>query len=238
MPEPLSVILLAGGKGSRIGLDKPFLGYQGELLILRLARRVLPIAAELIFSANDVDQYAALAWVLRGTVPVRAVADNYPNAGPLAGLEAGLFAARHDLALLLAADMPFVSLPLLEYMRGLAAEYDVVVPRVPDPQTGDVSHEPLHAFYRRSCLPAIAHQLAAGRRRVISFLSEVRVREVPPEEAAQFDPEGLSYFNINTPGDWERAQRLLDAAEMVRKIMPENRQPETDWGPDVGEEAS
>lgn len=236
MPEPLSVIVLAGGKASRMGLDKPFLGYQGQLLVLRLARRLLPIAAELIFSANDVDQYGGLAWALRGTVPVCAVADNYPTAGPLAGLEAGLSAARYDLALLLAVDMPFVSLPLLEYMRGLAADYDVVIPRVPDPETGEVSHEPLHAFYRRSCLPAIERQLAAGRRRVISFLSEVRVREVLPEEAARFDPDGLSYFNINTPGDWERAQQLLDAEEMALKITPENRQPETDWGPDVGKE--
>jgi molybdopterin-guanine dinucleotide biosynthesis protein A len=184
-----------------MGRDKTWLLLDGQPLVERVARRVLPVASELIFSTNAPERFDDLA---RGLpVPVQLVADLYPNAGPLAGLHAGLTAAANDLVLALAADMPFVNLELLHYLIGLAAGYDAVVPLTPGPEPGRFELEPLHALYWRTCLPAIERRLAAGDRRVVSFLADVRVRAVGPEEIIRLDPDFRSFFNVNTPEEWQ-----------------------------------
>jgi molybdopterin-guanine dinucleotide biosynthesis protein A len=50
--------------------------------------------------------------------------------------------------------------------------------------------------------------LDAGQMRVISFFPDVRMRFVDEAEIEQFDPERLTFFNINTPEDLEKAEEL------------------------------
>ena len=242
MPDNvLSVLILAGGDSSRLGTDKAWLPAGGGPLVERLARRVLPLAGEILFSANQPERYRVLAASL--PIPAQVVSDVYPGAGPLAGLHAGLRAAGHDLVLVLATDMPLVNLTLLAYLVGLAEGVEVVMPWVAkhkheetgrgqvetrraggeeedeegrrrgpleaEAGRGGLAREPLHALYRRSCLPAIEGRLAAGQRRVISFLPDVRVRDVLPAEISPLDPNFLSFLNVNTPEEWEQARKLL-----------------------------
>jgi molybdopterin-guanine dinucleotide biosynthesis protein A len=205
----ISVLILAGGRSRRLGQDKVWMALDGVPLVERVARRVLPVAGELLFSANAADPFAQLISTL--PVPGRVVADLFPGAGPLAGIHAGLSAARHDLLLALATDIPFVNLALVRHIVGLAQGYDAIVPQIPHPATGELVWEPLHALYRRSCLPAIAARLAAGEHRVVGFLPDVRTRPLTLAEITPFDPELRSFLNVNTPEDWQRAQELADA---------------------------
>ncbi len=204
--ETISVLILAGGRSRRMGQDKVWLPLDGVPMIERVVNRVLPVAAEILFSANAPERFEALARAL--PVPSRVVADLFPGAGPLAGIHAGLTAARHDLLLALAADMPFVSLALVRQMIRLAQGFDAVAPQMPHPETGELAWEPLHALYRRSCAPAIAARLAAGERRVFCFLQDVRTRPLTPAEVAAVDPDARSFYNVNTPEDWQRALRF------------------------------
>ncbi|MCX7669591.1 MAG: molybdenum cofactor guanylyltransferase [Anaerolineae bacterium] len=204
--SPLSVLILAGGRSRRMGRDKIWMELDGIPLIERLVRRVLPLAAEILFSTNAAERFAAYGATL--PVPTRIVADRFPDAGPLAGLHAGLYAARHELLLALAADLPFVNPDLIRHLIGLTEGFDAVVPQTADATTGTLQWEPLHALYRRTCLPAIEAHLAAGQRPVICFFDAVRVRAVPPEELRRFDPDLLSFFNINTPADWARGREV------------------------------
>ena len=207
MPDcGLSVLILAGGHSTRMGRDKAWLILDGQPLAERVARRVLPLADELIFSTNRPEQFR---WLVRALpLPVQLVPDQHPNAGPLAGLYAGLGAAANDLVLMLAVDMPFVNLELLRYMVQIAEGYDAVVPQVPKAKSPELAQEPLHALYRRTCLPAVARHLAAGQRRMVSFLPDVNTRFVLPEEIIPFDPNYLSFSNINTPEEWAQARRV------------------------------
>lgn len=209
--KPISVLILAGGRSRRMGQDKVWLPLDGVPMIERVVGRVLPVAGEFLFSANAPERFEALARTL--PVPGRVVADIFPGAGPLGGIHAGLTAARHDLLLTLAADMPFVSLALIRQMIRLAEGFDAVVPQMPHPETGELAWEPLHALYRRSCAPAITARLAAGERRVFCFFQDVRPRPITPAEVAAIDPDARSFFNINTPEDWQRAQGLGFAKE-------------------------
>jgi molybdopterin-guanine dinucleotide biosynthesis protein A len=99
--------------------------------------------------------------------------------------------------------MPFLNSQLLVWLVELATEVDVVMPVV-EGQMG-----PLHAVYRgEACRPAIGRALKRGEKRMISYLGDVRVREVTETELRALDPDLRSFFNVNTPEDLEWARRL------------------------------
>jgi molybdopterin-guanine dinucleotide biosynthesis protein A len=104
--------------------------------------------------------------------------------------------------------MPFLHADLLRHMISqiehcACAEPDIVIPRL------NGYTEPLHALYSRRCLGPIEKLLGQGGGRIISFFSQVRVRYVEAEEVDRFDPRRRSFFNINTPEDWQQAQRWI-----------------------------
>ncbi len=197
-PHPVTLLVMAGGRSRRMGRDKAWLEIDGLPLVERVVRRLEGLAGEVLFSAREPEPYAALC--TRLTLPASVVLDRYSDAGPLAGLEAGLTAAAHELVFAVATDMPFVNLALVRHLLSLIEGYDAVVPLTPHGDTPEP--EPLHAVYRRTCLPAIRAQLDAGRRRVVSFFEDVQVRYVTPEEMRPFDPALQSFVNVNTPEEW------------------------------------
>jgi len=163
---------------------------------------------------------------------VPLVEDRFQGVGVLGGLHAGLEAASHELALVIGCDMPFLNPDLLLAFAAWAKGYDVVVlqhalspPQSAPRSGGDVPEgqggafvEPLHAAYRRTCLPAIEAVIRAGERRIVSFFPHVRVRYAAPDEVVPFDPDLRSFRNANTPRDWEDIR-----AEWARQIQNQCR---------------
>ena len=193
----VSVIVLAGGQSSRFGSDKAFLPLQGLPLVAWTVHKLAALSDDLIVVTNEPGRYRPLA------LPARLVPDDKPGQGALMGLYSGLKAARNAYALAVACDMPFLSLPLLRYMLPLVDGADLVIPQV------DGFLEPLHAIYSKACLPAMARHLDLGERQIIAFFHEVRIRHVVQEEIDAYDPRHLSFFNVNTPADWESVRELL-----------------------------
>jgi len=194
--DPISVIVLAGGASQRMGSNKALLpAGEHETLVGRVVANLRVLSDDLILVSNSPELYADL--------PVRHAADQFQGAGPLAGLHAGLLAARHPWVFVAACDMPLVDHRLVRYMMILTTGHDAVVPRIGE------SVEPLHALYSRACLPAIEARLLNDQRRVISFYPDVRVRYVDASEIAIFDRAGRTFSNANTPEDWERLKALM-----------------------------
>jgi molybdopterin-guanine dinucleotide biosynthesis protein A len=189
----LTGLVLAGGQSERMGRDKALMELDGQALISRVLDKLARLSDELIISANDVEPYAHLT--------ARVVADVIPGRGALGGIHAGLAAMRNERALVLACDMPFVSLPLLRYMTVLAADYDVVVPRL------GAFYEPLHAVYSAGCVAQIERLVVDKPKRVTELYRHVRVRELSKAEVLLFNAVH-SFFNVNTPEDWAEARRL------------------------------
>lgn len=195
MPSlPLSCVVLAGGGSTRLGRDKALLELEGRTLVARTLGALAQLTDDLIVVTSLAPRlFPPLA---------RVVTDRYVGAGVLAGMHAGLLAARGELAIVVACDMPFLDLDLLRHLISLAEDADIVVPRWTDV-------EPLHAVYRpAACLGPIERALARGERRVVSFYHKVEVRYVERAEIARFAPQGRSFFNVNTAEDWERARTL------------------------------
>lgn len=193
MPEA-SGIVLAGGQSQRLGTDKAFVKVGGVPLIERVLSQLRELSDDVLIVTNGVESYADLG--------VRVVRDVWPGMGSLGGIYSGLQATRHERAIVVGCDMPFLDLRLLRFMILLSGDYDVVIPRL------DRLLEPLHAVYSRACLGPIEGLLQAGDLRVVGFFGQVRVRYVDQTELAVFDPERLSLFNVNTPEDLGRAQEL------------------------------
>ena len=196
----LSVIILVGGRSRRFGRDKATAVVGGRTLLQRIVDTVTPLAGELVI----VGARGGASPVVESATPLKVVEDVREGAGALGGLYSGLLSAGHPQSLALACDMPLLSLPLLGHLRGLLTEeWDVVMP------VWRGREEPLHALYRRACILAIERLLERGGRRFVDFLPEVRVRYVPQEELVRFDPEGRSFWNVNSAADLERLLPIL-----------------------------
>lgn len=212
MREPgshFTLLINAGGGSLRMGTDKALLRVSdsGEPLIRHVARRLMPLVDGCIIVANDPAIGEAVAPLGAHWLP-----DADPNCGPLGGLATGL-AQIEDWAICVACDMPFVQPALFRFLCDLALEtddsgqprWDAVVPYI------DGRHQTLHALYHRRCLTPVRDFMRSGRLQMTGFFQQVRVRLVAEGEVHPYDPELWSFFNANTPAEWEQAQRRLRA---------------------------
>ena len=196
----ISCIVLAGGKGLRLGRAK-VLEIVGNRSLLQW------VISSLSFLNGDIIIVTATEQSLPKLVDhpkkLTIVADTYPGKGPLGGIYTGLAASDSFYNLVVACDMPFLNRALLSYLMQLSVNYDLVIPRL-----GNMV-EPLHAVYSKGCLAAIEWLLNRGELRITELLNLVRVGYVEAEEINRFDPNHLSFFNINTKADLERARGLI-----------------------------
>ena len=204
----LTLIVNAGGQSRRMGTSKALLPvppHATPLIAHVAARLALLRPARLLVVTND----AALPLTAQLPPGTLFAPDAYPDAGALGGIATGLQQAG-GWALVVACDLPLVSARLFAHLLDLAGEQDAAGDRWDAivPVVGGYE-EPLHALYHRRCLPAIEARLAAGQRRVISFMPDVRTRYVNEDELRRVDPALHSFFNANTPVEWEQALALL-----------------------------
>ena len=169
---------------------KPFLG---RPLVQRVIERLAPVADELLVTTNQPEDFDFL------NLPL--FPDVKPGRGALGGLYTALLAAKHPSVAVIACDMPFASAPLLVAAAGLLIqeEADVVIAETSE------GYEPLHAVYRRAtCIPAIESAIQADQWRVISWFPKVHIRKLTTEELGRYDPDGLAFWNVNTPKNFPR----------------------------------
>ncbi|TVR74908.1 MAG: molybdenum cofactor guanylyltransferase [Sphaerobacteraceae bacterium] len=200
----LSAAILAGGQSRRMGEDKALLEVDGRPMIEYVINAAKSVADETIIVATDRPEYEQFE--------CRVVPDRLPKSGSLGGIYTALSEVKHDRCLVLACDMPFVNVKLLQHMIDRSSDYDVLIPSL-DAERSDQgvaeTLETLHAIYSKSCLPAIQRQLDAGVYKVVGFFTEVNVQKVPQEEVAEIDSQLLSFFNTNTPEEFEWAKQQL-----------------------------
>jgi molybdenum cofactor guanylyltransferase len=206
--------ILAGGASSRMGRDKGLLDFGGVPLILNTARMLESLVDDVTVVGSP-QRYAALG--------LRAIADetdkqtrdvhNGPGRGPLAGISAALATTLSRWNVIVACDLPYLSLEWLEWLisRALHSRAEAVVPRT---QRGI---EPLAAAYRRECGAPIAAALARGVRQVSAVIEELRLDLVYPREWRRIDPNDLVLRNMNAPSDYEEARNWWETERLGPK---------------------
>lgn len=181
---PCSILLLAGGRGQRMGgRDKGLVEWQGQPLIAHLQRLTRGVSDDLIISCNrNKEIYAPYADQL-----VHDDSDDFP--GPLAGIRAGLRAARHPFLLVLPCDVPQIDATLIQAMRHSASQQ----PEHPLMVRHGAHWEPLLCVIPTALLPAFERAWQAGER------SPGRVMRHLQAQALQCPENDPRLANLNTP---------------------------------------
>jgi molybdenum cofactor guanylyltransferase len=183
----VSGIVLAGGQGRRMGgVDKGLQLLRGKPMIEWVLARLAPQVAEIIINANqNLEIY--------GKYAQRVVPDEITGfAGPLAGLHAGLKAAREALVVTVPCDSPFLPSDLVSRLLQSLGENDLAVAK-----TGDQPH-PVFALMKRQVRENLEAFLAAGGRKIDAWYAALKVVEV------SFDDEADAFRNINTLDELRR----------------------------------
>ncbi len=195
----MTAIILAGGKSTRLGRSKAHETIGNESLLCHVIHILTPLTSEIIVVTAQGQGDLRIP----SQPDVRSTVDLYQGRGPLAGIHSGLIQASSSSSFVVACDMPFLNQRLLHYMMGLAPDFDIVIPRV------DGRLEPLHAVYSKACLPQIEKLLEEGTLSLNALILQTMVKYVGEEEIDRFDPDHLSFFNLNTQTDLDRARVLV-----------------------------
>ncbi|MGA8573724.1 MAG: molybdenum cofactor guanylyltransferase [Desulfobaccales bacterium] len=196
-PPQVTGAILAGGNSRRLGLDKASLLLGGKTLTRRVAEALAPLVGDCWLITNHPGPHLALGLPL--------VTDLWPFQGPAGGLRTALFYSRTPWVLAAAVDNPFLAPELL---AGLTARLaGTSRPAVVCRSASGL--EPFPGLYHVRLLPSLTEFLKSQRRASL-FVSKCRPQVMPPEEVMRLDPEGKSFFNLNTPEDLERAVAWIE----------------------------
>jgi molybdenum cofactor guanylyltransferase len=194
----VTAAILAGGLARRMaGADKSLLLIEGQRIIDREIAALRHVADSLMIVGGEQTRFAELG--------IRAVPDAVTGCGALGGIYSALVASEHPRTLVVACDMPFLNVPLLQRLvRPSSPHVDVVMPRTHE------GLQPLCAVYTARSADALRRRIARGLLKAATLGEDLRVEEIGPEELATYDPDGLMFVNVNTPHDYERAKDLMN----------------------------
>lgn len=178
----LSGAVIAGGKSSRLGINKALLPFQGKPVIKRMLETLSPLVSSIKIIANNPADYYALH---TETVP-----DIRPGCGPLSGIHAALTLSSTEYVLVVSCDMPLLT---AETLKPLLREY-------PGHDITMYKHrlfEPLCAIYRRTCLPALEELMDHGEYRIIDLFPSLNAHIIRIDQGDVFQ-------SINTKEDYKK----------------------------------
>jgi molybdopterin-guanine dinucleotide biosynthesis protein A len=200
----LAVIILAGGSGRRMGANKPLEKLGSRSMLGQVVTTALSISTDVVVVAGNPAQERSY----RNEIPdhVALVHDKIQQKGPLIGLYTGLEKVNSEYAALLPCDSPFVKKEVLLFLHRMAKDGDGAVPVW---SNGRI--EPLHSIFRvESARRAAVEVLKAEMDTVREMIQQMdRIRFVSIDEIRELDPNLLTFFNVNTHEDLEKAKRIL-----------------------------
>ncbi|MBL1232700.1 MAG: molybdenum cofactor guanylyltransferase [Flavobacteriales bacterium] len=159
----VGAIILAGGKSSRMGVDKGLMLLNEKPMVQYVIDTVKLIADELIIVANN-EEYKKLGY--------KVIPDEIENAGPLAGLCIGLKQASYHYNFVLSCDVPFVTKEMLSLLKQEVVGYDAAI-------FEKANHlHPLIGIYSKNCLPAFEVALNNKELKLKTVLHHVNVKKI------------------------------------------------------------
>ena len=192
----LSGIILAGGKGIRLGKNKGMALLGGRPLIEHVIDNLKPICDEILISSNtdQCDHYGH-----------RVISDVYKQKGPMSGIHACLQASSNKDNIVISVDTPFVGPGFFKYLLehkkdGLAAA----------PWFGKDHYEPLCAYYHKDLMGRMEAFFEKGNYKLPDFFLTIPFTRISTEQSADFYHPML-FHNINTKEDLLLAENFLNS---------------------------
>src|ERR1700756_2456046 len=181
--EDVSAFILAGGKSTRMGTDKAFVLLDGRTLLARMLDLARQVTSD-VHIVGDPVKFAPFA---------PTIEDIFPGCGPLGGIHAALRSSPTDLNVILAVDVPFVSLALLDYLisRATSSNANVTLARAAG------GFQPLCAIYRRLFADGAEDALRTGQYKIGALFNHTSMQVI---EEAELETAGFSpriFRNLN-----------------------------------------
>jgi molybdopterin-guanine dinucleotide biosynthesis protein A len=197
MKHPITGVILAGGKNTRLpGKNKALIKVGDESIIYKIYKIYKDLFDEIILVTNEPSLF-----IENG---IFTVTDIFNVRSSLTGIHSGLFYSSNKNVFFSACDTPFLKKVLVEtILAQIENKIDVVIPET------SAGREPLCAVYSRSCLKPIEMQLFNNDFKIQNIFKNLRIKKIKEDEIKKVDPEMLSFFNINSQDDLERALKLM-----------------------------
>ncbi|MEM7085309.1 MAG: molybdenum cofactor guanylyltransferase [Bacteroidota bacterium] len=187
----ISAIVLAGGKSSRMGVDKGFIDLNGQSFIARILKTVEPFVQQTLIVSNDPNY---------DVFKIKRVSDIITNSGPLAGIFSGLFYSESDVNLILSCDVPLINETVLHTLiEGYDPQNDVIQLQ----SKGKTM--PLIALYKKQCMHTCLESLKKGERRLTKVVEQLKTKTIILD--ASLDP---FVRNINTEKELKAIRHELE----------------------------
>ncbi len=192
--EAITGLVLAGGLARRMGgEDKGLVELLGRPMIEYVLDALRPQVGPVLINANrNLDRYAAC-----GHPVIPDTIEGY--LGPLAGVLSGLRDLQTEFLLTVPCDAPLVAPDLARRLHGacVAAAADVAV------ATDGRRQQPVFLLLRAGVARSLESYLAAGGRKVDTWLGQLRLAE------ADFSDAPETFVNVNDPGERQRLEARL-----------------------------
>lgn len=190
-------VILAGGSNRRYPILKGLIEFKGKRLIERVMDS-LNILERIIIITNRPDAYFYLGIPMYG--------DLIDFRCPLTGIYTALFNSRDDI-LVSACDMPYINPEIVRLIKDEATErfksYDAIIPIFNE------RPQPLLGAYSKRLIPEIKKWLEQKRCNMTEFINHITTYYLEESQIKAIDPEGLSFININTLEDKEKAENKV-----------------------------
>lgn len=189
-----TAIILAGGKSSRLGQNKAFADIANKTIFEREFDVLQKLFSEIIIIASNPVLFRASG--------LKIYKDIIPDKGPLGGILTGLSVSSAKNNFVVSCDLPFLNDKIILFLYSKFSSCNLLIPC----WQGQLM--PLHGFYSKNCLPVIENQIGTNKLKVLDITSHLKTKYIQEYELKKFDPEGKSFFNVNTLEDLENARLM------------------------------
>jgi molybdopterin-guanine dinucleotide biosynthesis protein A len=206
-----SAVILAGGKSSRMGIDKCTVLFHGKPLIYWPINILKEITDEIIISVSIDKDVTPLKNYFQDDVNI--INDNRSNSGPIEGILTTFKEAKGEYIALAPCDSPLILAELYRRLFDLADGFDGAVPMVGG------FWEPLHGVYKKEpMISACEKVIEIGKNRPFDAYEYLDIKQLNQEEIMEFDPQLASFVNINFLSDIQKASAILKNKRLTKSM--------------------
>ncbi len=199
-----TAIILAGGKSTRMGLDKQFLVLENQWMMDQIIKQLEKLFKEIIIVTNKPEEYK--------DCPYTIVQDQIKDFGPVGGIHAGLKSSSSLYNYIIACDMPFININYIQYMKRLintsSKNVDAVVAMLGE------WIEPFNGFYSKRLIEKIEKNIQENKKMIISILKGSNVLYIEEKKARIFSPGWEMFINLNSPKDLKEYLACKNGGEL------------------------
>ncbi len=193
----MNAYILAGGKGRRVSICKSFIKIGNKNLIDIVIEKLSLVFRDNIYIVIKEEQRESFRNYKN------LVIEHAKESSSLLGIYTALSHTKEEWNFIIGTDMPGVTTELIREMSKYKEGYDIVVPFV------NGYTEPLFAFYNRRVLPYVALKVKEGKLKIQKLFEKTKVLYIKEDIIKRFDPELISFININTWDDYKKAKERL-----------------------------